>query len=66
MSDFKMTIDVPVETLIKIGSVVTMYNLDCEKRGLGFSGYQDLEIEISELLKQRPRVNGEKIGESDE
>lgn len=67
MKEFKITIDVPLDTLIKINAVVTLYNLDCEKRGAGFLGYQDLEVEISELLKQRHRVNGKKIGEkSDE
>lgn len=44
MNDFKITIDVPLDTLIKIDSVVTLYNLDCEKRGVGFMGYQDLEV----------------------
>lgn len=63
MKDFKITIDVPLDTLIKINTVVTLYNLDCEKRGVGFMGYQDLEVEVAELLKQRPRYNGEKIGE---
>lgn len=63
MKDFKITIDVPVETLLKISSLVTMYNLECEKSGFGFKGHKELEVEVAELLKQRPRYNGEKIGE---
>lgn len=63
MEEFKITIDVPVETLLKLSSLVTMYNLEYEESGFAFKRHKDLEVEISELIKQRPRYNGEKIGE---
>lgn len=65
MKEFKITIDVPVETLLKISSMVTMYNLECEKSGFGFKGHKELEAEVTKLLKQRHRVNGKKIGEGE-